>query len=347
MEDYSNEDYYGYVYITLDQKHNKIYIGQKKARIEKTTDYFGSGTRIKNIIKSRGTYFLKKTILGVCYSKEELEFWETECKFFFNAFDKRYGYNILVKDSGGDTFTNQSKEDQDKRRANISKSKKGCVPWNKGLSALTYLSEEALANISRANTGRICTDETRQKMSVSRKGKKKTIEHRKNLSKALKNNPKLKNKEYNPERYRKATETKMRRGTSGKGKIVSEVTRDKLRVANGGENHPMWGKKQSEQTIKKRSESLMGHPAWNKDDKEYGKKMSILNKGEGNGRYKNIDMESFISDIMYYIDNKIKLPKEELAFKYNCSWGTLRKKLKVYNITVYKLVCPRKERVPL
>lgn len=98
-------EYYGYIYITIDQKKNKVYVGQKKGKIEDSEDYFGSGKIIQAIIKKRGTYFLKKTILGVCYSKEELTFWETECKYFFNAFDKKYGYNIAIKDDGGNNWT--------------------------------------------------------------------------------------------------------------------------------------------------------------------------------------------------------------------------------------------------
>lgn len=99
------QDYYGYIYITLNQKHNKVYVGQKKGKIENSEDYFGSGTRITNIKKDRGTYFLKKTVLGVCYSKEELKYWETECKHFFNVWDRLYGYNIAVIDDGGDNIT--------------------------------------------------------------------------------------------------------------------------------------------------------------------------------------------------------------------------------------------------
>ena len=106
------EEYYGYVYLIYDQKRNLIYIGHKKGKIENSKEYFGSGTLIRRIQKKRGTYFLKKTILGVCYSYEELIECETECKFFFNAFDIKYGYNILEKDTGGDTFTNNPNKEK-------------------------------------------------------------------------------------------------------------------------------------------------------------------------------------------------------------------------------------------
>lgn len=103
------QDYYGYVYLIYDQKEKKVYIGQTKLRVEK--DYYGSGTIIRRIIAKRGTYFLKKIVLGYCYSREEILECETECKYFFNAFDKKYGYNIVEKDFGGDTLTNHPDKD--------------------------------------------------------------------------------------------------------------------------------------------------------------------------------------------------------------------------------------------
>jgi len=44
------QDYYGYVYLILDQKENKVYVGQKKGKVENTTKYYGSGTILKKFI---------------------------------------------------------------------------------------------------------------------------------------------------------------------------------------------------------------------------------------------------------------------------------------------------------
>lgn len=92
------QDYYGYIYITHDQKTNLKYVGHSIRRVENSKKYFGSGINISNIIKERGTYFLKKIILGFCYSEEELIDCETECKLFFNVLDPLYGYNIILED---------------------------------------------------------------------------------------------------------------------------------------------------------------------------------------------------------------------------------------------------------
>jgi len=119
QNDNLTSEYYGYVYVTFDQKYNLVYIGQKKGEVEKTTYYFGSGKRIKNIIKSRGTYFLKKIILGVCYTPEELSHCEKECKYFFNAWNPLYGYCIAIDENGGDNFTNHPNREQLRKKMSI------------------------------------------------------------------------------------------------------------------------------------------------------------------------------------------------------------------------------------
>jgi hypothetical protein len=111
-----DEDYYGYVYLTYDQKEKKVYIGQKKGKISSSKNYFGSGTWIKRIQKKRGTYFLKKIILGICYSKKELTVQETECKIFFNTLDPLYGYNIVLEDDIGDRFTNHPDREEIRKK---------------------------------------------------------------------------------------------------------------------------------------------------------------------------------------------------------------------------------------
>jgi hypothetical protein len=207
------DDYYGYIYITLDQRENKVYVGYKKGKIEKSKNYFGSGTIIRRIIKKYGKDFLKKTVLGVCYSKEELIFWETECKHFFKALDRRYGYNILEKDTFGDTFTNhpdkeitreklrttstgrpQTIESRQKRSISCKKARdgnkrlseisaengrknKGKTAWNKGLTKETDSRIKPQIAWNKGKKG-IFTEETLKKISLSGK---ENFEYRKSL----------------------------------------------------------------------------------------------------------------------------------------------------------------------
>lgn len=142
-------EYYGYVYCIYNQFSNKVYIGQScrlKPKLIET--YYGSGIRISNLIKKHGKLFLKKIILGVCYSKEELTYCETECKLFFNALDNRYGYNLILEDKFPTTKdTPRSKEHCE----NISKSKKGKPSPLKGIPQ----SVEALKKNKESHIGQI------------------------------------------------------------------------------------------------------------------------------------------------------------------------------------------------
>jgi len=105
--------YYGYIYLTLDQRNGKVYVGQKKGKIKDSLNYFGSGVTIKQIINNQGIYFLKKIILGVCYSKEELDSAEEESIWLFKSYgsdgihhDNIYGYNLTPKSFGGNITGN-------------------------------------------------------------------------------------------------------------------------------------------------------------------------------------------------------------------------------------------------
>jgi len=52
--------YQGYIYLIKDQKHSKLYVGQKTVSYLKSVNYFGSGNVIKSIIICRGTNQLRR-----------------------------------------------------------------------------------------------------------------------------------------------------------------------------------------------------------------------------------------------------------------------------------------------
>lgn len=148
------EDYYGFVYLILDQKTNKVYVGQKKGKTysEKSLRYFGSGTIISSIRKHRGVYFLNKIILGVCYSAKELTECETECKHFFNSFDPLYGYNIAEVDKS--PMLNRKHTDYSKKKMSTSATGR-------------FLSDEAKKKVGDFNKGKVVSEETKIKMRES------------------------------------------------------------------------------------------------------------------------------------------------------------------------------------
>jgi len=174
------DDYYGYVYIILDQKHNLIYVGQRigKVNSKKNLKYFGSGTRIKYIKNSRGIYFLKKTILGVCHDAIELEKCEYECKCFFDACNPLYGYNIIKHDTGGDTLSNHPDREEIGKKISKTKKEKGVHAGENNIMFGKHHSEKTCKQISEKLKGlpgtwigRHHSEESKEKISMSLLGK--------------------------------------------------------------------------------------------------------------------------------------------------------------------------------
>ena len=88
----------------------------------------------------------------------------------------------------------------------------------------------------------------------------------------------LNSKEYNGKEYG----YNLTNGGDGmEGYIPSEETRNKLRKANKGEKHPMFGKKRSEETRQKLSEANKGK----KRSEETRKKQSEAKKGKRNHNF--------------------------------------------------------------
>jgi len=190
MEEYiGQKDYYGYIYLTLDQKTGKVYVGQKKGLVEKTKNYYGSGSIIENIKKKRGTHFLKKTILGICYSKEESDIAETECIYFFRSFgsngiqeDSVYGYNLMPSHTGGTNLNEALKGENHPRYKKVDIKK--LIKLRKLLWSYEKIAEELNVSsclvISRLNsvTGKDkkILDEINKKSLLKIKGKSIDVE---------------------------------------------------------------------------------------------------------------------------------------------------------------------------
>lgn len=175
---------YGFIYITTNMVNGKKYIGQRKFSCG-WNGYLGSGVFIKRAINKYSKDNFIREIIAVAYSKEELNELEKEFIKNHNAVESADYYNLV--EGGGATagykFSDESKQ-------NMSLMRKG---MGKGRS----LSEETKLKISKLMKtyfhNRILTfsDETRQKMSNSKKGDKNpnfnknfSKEYRKKLSDA-------------------------------------------------------------------------------------------------------------------------------------------------------------------
>lgn len=145
------ENYYGYVYrIDILDFPGDYYIGQQKGLYNLT--YFGSGKRILKYTQKHGTANLKKSLLGVADSREDL--------------------NLLEELLIGDNF----------------KTDRHC--WNlvQG-GAYGELSPEIQKIIAEKNRGKKRTEEQRRRFSIAQKlsknhpkGFKRSEEHKKKLS---------------------------------------------------------------------------------------------------------------------------------------------------------------------
>lgn len=127
----------------------------------------------------------------------------------------------------------------------------GIIPWNKGKTTGSYLSEAGRKKVSKANKG--IAKNHGDKISAALKGKAKSEEHRKKLSEAGKGNtPWNKGKTGVQVSARKGTtvsnETRQRMSESHKGILLSDE--HKAKISNKMKNRVL-----SEETKKKMSES--------------------------------------------------------------------------------------------
>jgi hypothetical protein len=194
------------IYITINLINYKIYIGQDS---HDNPSYLGSGKILKNAIKLHGKENFKKGILCRCSSKEEMNEKEKYYIKLFNSTDLDIGYNIHP---GGNAAHNPAKLHgknnpfyrkehspeviETIRKANIgNKNAKGHIKTPKGREKIrqTHLGKKQSTEhakksaesrkgikmpdhvkeiLKKINTGRPLLQETKNKLSLSMKGRK-------------------------------------------------------------------------------------------------------------------------------------------------------------------------------
>lgn len=166
---------YGFIYLTIDLKNGKGYVGQHKISNQKTLDpqYIGTGKIIKYILKGNGNDKSRfhRQILCFCESREELDDKEKEYIVYFDAIESENFYNFAKGGEGGDTFSNKSDEEKELIRKKQSEIKKG-----------KKKSEETRKKMSIAQKGIKMSEEAKKKSSISHKGNKNSKETRKKIS---------------------------------------------------------------------------------------------------------------------------------------------------------------------
>jgi hypothetical protein len=145
----------------------KIYIGKDEAD---RPGYYGSGKLIGRSLKKYGKVNHTKEVLEEVSDRillgEREKYWIEH----YNATARTIGYNISKGGDGGDTFTNNPKKEEVRKK--ISEAMKNRV-----------FTEEHKANLRKNHNSK--QEEVRQKISMSKKGKTKTQEHKAKIAETV------------------------------------------------------------------------------------------------------------------------------------------------------------------
>lgn len=159
---------YGYIYLIINKVNGHTYVGKHESSKEWFEDkYPGSGKLLKPAYKKYGIENFEKFFIQYCYDKESLnaaeKFWIAEYKSRGKA-----EYNIAKGGDGGNLVGGPTKGSWKKGHTPWNKGKKGCqVAWNKGIACY----DETKNKISKSLKNKPLSNERKEQMSISRKGK--------------------------------------------------------------------------------------------------------------------------------------------------------------------------------
>ena len=101
---------YGFIYVTVNNINNKIYVGQKKFN-SSWKSYLGSGVSLNHSIKKYGKENFTRHIIEICH-EEEIDNQEIHWIYELNAMDKNIGYNLCEggRTTRGFKYSDEQKE---------------------------------------------------------------------------------------------------------------------------------------------------------------------------------------------------------------------------------------------
>lgn len=223
MSHVGNKNPYGFIYETTNLVNGKKYIGQKKIDNEgRWKNYLGSGVLLKQAIKKYGKANFKREILEFAYDNDELNKLEVEYIEKYQCVSSDKYYNLV---EGGGTVTGLKFSQETLQRMS---------ERNRGLNNPFY--GKGFYGDDNHFYGKKHSIESRRLMSESRKGLIPWSKGKTGI-------------------YSKETIHKMR--IAKLGKPLTKSHRDSIRKAQQGENHPMYGKRHSEDSkMKMRTAAL-------------------------------------------------------------------------------------------
>lgn len=180
--------------------------------------YYGSGKYIRRAIKKYGKENFKKEIMAWCYTKKHLNFLE---QLYIDTFNTKVpnGYNLT--DGGEGTLGFKPSEETRKKLSDAGRN----------------ITEETRCKRSATLNGHEISEETKKKISKSLTGRKLSEEHKQKIGRKGENNPMFGKTFKHTDKWKKDASKRK------KGRFT-------------GSNHPMFGKSQSDESNKKRSDSL-------------------------------------------------------------------------------------------
>ena len=221
-------NHFNCIYMYTNKINGKRYIGLTKDFYRRHKEHIRYNTQlIDKAIDKYGIENFDVVILKENLTSEEMNYWECYYINFYNTLaNDGQGYNLA--DGGyGNPYEGKTEEEIKEigRKISETKLKNGDSKGNKNPMYGKHHTEETKRKISEAGTGRIVSDETKQKISDTLKGdgcywygKTLTNEHKQKLRKAKLNKP-------------LAEEHKKHISESGKGKRVGINNHQATKVA--------------------------------------------------------------------------------------------------------------------
>lgn len=211
-----------YIYKITNKINGKIYVGKTT---KDNDNYFGSGILINKSIQKYGKENFDKIILEKCDSTEMLN--KSEIKWIkeLNSTDRNIGYNIAKGGEGGDTISNHPN-----KKNIIQKREQSLKPRRNDISIKLkeyYSIPENRKKVSDL-TKMAMTTEVRDKISTTRKGKKLSDTHRKNIGEGMRSSEKYQKSLENGSRVRKMVETRTRNNSF----VHTSSTKEKISKNN-------------------------------------------------------------------------------------------------------------------
>lgn len=205
--------HYGYVYKTTNLINGKIYVGQKKGKLK--LSYYGSGTLLKRAVAKYGRDKFSCELVCYAYSYDELNSLEAYWISTLDAINS--GYNL---EEGG-----KHPKVTEATKLKISKA-------NKGLKR----TPERIEEMRRESTGRVHTQETKDKIRSKITGIKRSESTKKLISQTSKGRISRRGKT-------QTEEAKIKIGLASKGRWLGRTHTEETKELMSRKRKEYWDNK--------------------------------------------------------------------------------------------------------